>query len=179
MKVFCVCGKARSGKDTTASIIKEIVERKGHKVLVTHYADLVKYVCRTYFDWNGEKDVAGRTLLQYVGTDIVRSKIQDYWVDFIIDILQFFKDKWEYVIIPDLRFQNEISKMREVLTDSEIYCLKVARSGADSSLTEEQRHHKSEVELDSIKYDYLLDNNGSLKELEDKIKAVLSECDAD
>lgn len=179
MRIFCICGKARSGKDTIASIIKKNLQKKGHSVLIAHYADLVKYICKAFFDWNGEKDVNGRTLLQYVGTDIVRSQNQDYWVNFIVDILKFFKNKWEYIIIPDLRFKNELTTMREALKDSDVYCLKIVRDEFDNSLTEEQKKHPSEVELDTIIYDYLIKNNSTLEELEDTVNAVLAECNAD
>ena len=73
MKVVCISGKAQHGKDTTAGMMKTVLESMGHTVLIAHYGDLVKYVCRTFFGWNGEKDAYGRSLLQKVGTDIVRS----------------------------------------------------------------------------------------------------------
>ncbi len=41
----------------------------GYKVLIAHYADLVKYVAKTFFEWNGEKDEYGRSLLQHIGTE--------------------------------------------------------------------------------------------------------------
>lgn len=43
-----------------------------YRVLVTHFGDLVKYVCEKFFDWDGVKDESGRSLLQYVGTNKVR-----------------------------------------------------------------------------------------------------------
>ena len=78
MKVICISGKAQHGKDTTAGYLKELLEARGNKVLVTQYGDLVKYICATFFAWDGQKDENGRTLLQYVGTNIVREKEPDY-----------------------------------------------------------------------------------------------------
>ena len=72
MKVICISAKAQHGKDTVANFMKECLEAKEKRVLVTHYADLVKYGCKTFFNWDGQKDEKGRALLQYVGTDIVR-----------------------------------------------------------------------------------------------------------
>ena len=63
-RVITISGKARSGKDTTALLLKEALEKKGYRVLITHYADLLKFVCKEYFGWNGEKDEEGRTLIQ-------------------------------------------------------------------------------------------------------------------
>ena len=45
---ICIGGKAQNGKDTTASIMKEELESRGKKVLLTHYADLLKFMCRRY-----------------------------------------------------------------------------------------------------------------------------------
>ena len=83
MKVVCISGKAQHGKDTTAGMMKTALESMGHTVLIAHYGDLVKYVCRTFFGWNGEKDAYGRSLLPKVGTDIVREQRPNYWVDFV------------------------------------------------------------------------------------------------
>ena len=66
MKVICISGKARHGKDTLAGILKTHLEDQGNKVLIAHFGDLVKYICEKFFDWNGQKDEEGRTLLQYV-----------------------------------------------------------------------------------------------------------------
>lgn len=83
MKILLISGKAQHGKDTTAGMLKEQLESDGYRVLIAHYADLLKFICRQYFDWNGEKDEAGRHTLQYVGTDIIRKEHPDYWVDFL------------------------------------------------------------------------------------------------
>lgn len=55
MKVLCISGKAQSGKDTVASILNEQLLALGRKALVVHYADLLKYICRQYFGWDGKK----------------------------------------------------------------------------------------------------------------------------
>lgn len=108
MQVIAISGKAQHGKDTSAKILKNMLEADGYRVLITHYADLLKYMCRTFFGWNGEKDDAGRHILQYVGTDIIRQKRPDFWVDFVTDVLALFPDDWDFVLIPDCRFPNEI-----------------------------------------------------------------------
>ena len=44
MKVVCISGKAGHGKDTVAKIMNERLLNDGHRVLITHYGDLVKYI---------------------------------------------------------------------------------------------------------------------------------------
>lgn len=109
MKVIVISGKAQHGKDTTAGFMKSALESDGYSVLIAHYGDLVKYICKTFFGWDGQKDEYGRSLLQRIGTDVIRAQDQDYWVRFIGTILWFFKDEWDYVLIPDCRFPNEVN----------------------------------------------------------------------
>lgn len=156
-KVICVSGKAQHGKDTYARILREALEKRGKKVLVAHYADLVKYVCTTFFNWDGNKDESGRTLLQKVGTDVVRAQQPDYWVNFIRDMLLFFDGTWDFVIIPDTRFPNEIAVMSSTFPT---YHCRVVRYGFESNLTDEQKNHPSETSLDNYPYDILIPNEG-------------------
>jgi len=162
-KVICISGKAQHGKDTTAGYLKEYLEEKGKRVLIAHYGDLVKYICTTFFDWDGQKDERGRSLLQEVGTDAVRTKTPDFWVKFIKDVLDHFPDKWDYVIIPDCRFPNEVEYLKE--HGYSVKHVRVIRSNFISPLTIEQQKHVSEVALDDVIPDVILFNTFGLEEL--------------
>lgn len=141
--------------------------------MVAHYGDLVKYICQTYFNWNGEKDEYGRSLLQHVGTDVVRHMEPDYWVEFIVRILRFFPDEWDYVVIPDARFPNEIRVLEE--NGLQVTHLRVRRDSIPNNLTEEQRNHPSETSLDHTTPDAWIDNEGSLRHLEEVVKQYLED----
>lgn len=155
MKVITISGKAQAGKDTTAKVIKDKLNSEGYSVLITHYADLLKYQAKTLFDWNGKKDDVGRSLLQHLGTDIVRKKNPDYWVNYVSDMLWMYGDHWDYVLIPDARFPNEINQMKEQF---DCITIKVI-SDYDNGLTEEQKNHPSETALDDFSFDYTIVNN--------------------
>lgn len=163
MKVIAISGRAQSGKDTSANMLREQLEAHGERVLIAHYADLLKYICRTFFGWDGKKDERGRRILQYVGTDVIRRKIPDYWVDFIISILELFGDNWDYVLIPDSRFPNEIETLKEHGFDVEH--IRVVRPNFKSPLTAEQQKHPSETALDNVTPDYYFNNDGTLEDL--------------
>ena len=159
MIVVTLSGKAESGKDTTADTLKYRLEDMGYSVLICHYADLLKFICTQYFDWDGKKNPEGRSLLQKVGTDAIRTKEPEYWVNFIKDMLRFFPNEWDFVLIPDCRFPNEIDSMKK---DFETVSVHVTRPNYENHLTEEQRKHPSETALDEFKFDYELINPGSL-----------------
>lgn len=166
MTHFILCsGLARHGKDLSAEILKEKLEAKGEKVLVTHYAGLLKFICKNFLGWNGEKDEAGRTLLQWFGTDIVRAKNPNYWVDFIGNLVKMLpEDTYSYIIIPDVRFQNEINRIREMgFSASHV---RIFRPNFNNNLTEEQKNHPSETALTDFPVDFFIENTtiSALKE---------------
>ena len=166
MKVICISAKAQHGKDTSAIILKEIYEAKGNKVLITHFADLVKFICKQYFNWDGNKDEKGRTLLQYIGTDVVGAKNPAYWAEFIVSILKMFEYEWDYVIIPDCRYPIEVATMERAFDTS---LLRIERPNFDNGLTRAQKNHPSEVAMDHYHFDTVINNNGSLDELKTEL----------
>jgi len=168
MKVICISGKAQHGKDTSAGFLKEALEADGYSVLIAHYGDLVKYICKSFFNWNGEKDEYGRSLLQRVGTDIIRNQRPDYWVSFIADILMFFNGEWDYVLIPDSRFPNEVDYLKDKGFD--VTHIRVRRENFVSPLTEEQQRHPSETALDNVQADHYITNNGTLSDLRNALE---------
>ena len=173
MKIICISGKAQAGKDLTATLLKEQLEDAGNSVLIAHYADLVKYIAKTFFDWNGEKDEYGRSLTQKIGTDVVRVKNPDYWVNFIISILDLFGDNWDFVLIPDCRFKNECEALIKHGFDTKT--IRVERPNYISPLTEEQQKHPSETAMDRYDFDYTITNDGSLNDLRKKVNRLLEE----
>lgn len=172
MKVICISAKARHGKDASAEILKNIYESQGKRVLITHYADLLKYICKTFFNWDGTKDEFGRTLLQKVGTNVIGAKQRDFWVNFIVDILNFFEGEWDIVLIPDCRFPVEIENMK---ANFDTTILRIERPNFDNGLTAEQKQHASETSLDDYKFDAVIYNNGTIEELADKLYNFVGE----
>ena len=170
MKVILISGKDRHGKNTLAGMFKYYLEDEGYRVLIAHYGDLVKYVCEKFFDWDGNKDEAGRTLLQYVGTDIVRKQNEDFWANFIKDILTMFSHEWDYVLIPDTRFVNEVECFNGNFDSS---LVRIYRLNYDSGLTPQQLSHPSETALDDYKYDCYVVNDGGLQDLRNKVPEIL------
>lgn len=173
MKVILISGKAQNGKDTVAGTLQKQLLADNNRVLVTHYADLLKYICRNYFGWDGNKDEQGRQMLQYVGTDVIRKQNPTLWVDFVAMILKYFHENWDYVIIPDCRFPNEVTTMIENGFDT--VHLRVVRNNFESPLTLEQQKHPSETALDNVVPDYYINNSGTLADLEQTITKWIKE----
>ena len=80
-----------------------------------------------------------------------------------------FEEEYNYVLIADCRFPNEIHRWRE--EGYPIISVHVERLGFDNGLTEEQKNHASETALDDYMFDvYLKATN--LTELREEAKKV-------
>jgi len=174
-----ISGKSGSGKDMVAHFMKEELAKHGQKALVIHYADAVKWFCRDFLDWDGKKDEVGRTLLQTVGTDIVRARHPNFWTGIVVGLIQAFEpyNDFDVAIIPDARFPNEVDISLENLQNS--VSVRIERKNADGSdwinptLTEEQRNHPSETSLDNYAFDYIIHNDEGLDLLKESAKTIL------
>lgn len=168
MLVITLSGKAESGKDYSAKFIKEFWEQKGRKVLIIHYADYLKYVCKQYFGWNGEKDIEGRALLQHVGTDVAREKLPNIWVDVVVNFIKAFGEEYDFVLIPDCRFPNEIECIKESFPNNSV-SVNVIRLNHTNILTEEQKNHPSETALDNYTFDCVITSENGIDHLKREI----------
>lgn len=171
MRIILIGGKARAGKDTTADyIIKKIGNDKVCRIQVGQY---IKYYAEKYFGWDGKEETKPRALLQELGTEVIRNKIDpDFHIDRLIQdfkVLSYFYDTF---IVSDVRFPVEIEKVKSTFDD--VVSIKVLRD--TEILTSKQKSHSTETALDNYNnFDYIIDNNGTLEELEGKVNNLLKE----
>ena len=165
MKVIAISGKAESGKDTIAKEIKYLLEEQNYKVMIIHFADVLKFVCRQYFDWDGQKDDYGRSLLQQVGTEMREKNNPNMWVNITKELIRGIGVEFDYVLVPDTRFKEEINMLNEYF---DCISVRVLRQDIDvygvtrvhvNHLTDEQRAHKSECDLDNYEFDFFITND--------------------
>lgn len=155
--VITVSAKAQHGKDSFANAFEKIAKEQGYRVLIIHYGDILKYVCKQYFGWNGVKDKAGRDMLQHVGTELVRFNNSDAWANCVVELVKGLQTEYDFVLVPDTRFPNEIECWEN--TDFFIFTVKILRKNEDGTdfdngLTSEQKQHLSEVSLDDYHFNY-------------------------
>lgn len=174
MQVITISGSARSGKTTMGLELKRRLEEKGYKVMVAQYGDFLKMVLKNYYGWNGEKDRAGRELLQQIGTGLFRVNSPDIWVNMMIELIRGWGEEVDILIIPDTRFRNEIVKLRNCKYVDNVITVKIVRSNFDDGLTNEQRQHPSERALDSFSFDLIVENDKGLQEYLDKAEELIS-----
>ena len=130
--VIGIGGKKTAGKDYTANIIKEFFESKDEKVQLIAFADTLRDVTKTLgidvdgIYASGQKDslilpgwnITLRELLQYLGTDCLRSKNENVWVDSAHSKID---PDANVVIFTDVRFENEIKYVESFDRGSSVY----------------------------------------------------------
>lgn len=104
-----------------------------------------------------------RQLLQYLGTDVFRKLDESIW----IDSLMIYKDSlspFTILIVPDVRFPNEAEAILSECDENII--IKVTRNTGNND------SHISEQSVDEVKPTYELENNGSFKDLFNKVGLI-------
>ena len=169
MKIIALSGKAESGKNFYANLLKNYIEDSfNEKVCLIAFADVLKHTARTYFGWNGEKDDAGRSLLQKVGTELREKNNPDIWTNITCDLIKFMSSEYKWFIVTDVRFERELLAL--MMRFPQVYPVRIERFSVDvdpidgkillyekaihpykNHLTDEQRQHSSETELDNYK----------------------------
>lgn len=179
MKTILISGKSASGKDQFAKYLYNYLDNKDYRVLIIHFADAVKFFAKEYYNWNGEKDEAGRTLLQHLGTDTVRKAYPTFWGEIVAKFISATHESWDFVLIPDWRFINEGNIVKKF--NKNAYTVRINRLNADGTyklnpaFTQAQNEHISETELDDYVFDYMIDNSGTLDDLANYAKDVAKE----
>jgi len=106
-----------------------------------------------------------REILQFVGTDICRRLIDTYHVDVLFQRITNSPENW---VITDARFENERRRLKE---EFEAILVRIVRPGKESLDA-----HPSENSLgEESEYDYVVENNGTLEELNDKARMFYEE----
>lgn len=171
-KIFVVGGKARHGKDTFSSFLKEEYEKSGKKVLITYLGKYIKYYAREITGWDLSEENKPRELLQQLGTELIREKLGKYdlYVKRMIDDLEIFSYFYDIIIVSDARLKYEFNSLREVYPD--IISVMIYRPDFDNGLTPEQKLHATEIDLDDFEdYNYKVINT-TFDSLKDQVKNI-------
>jgi hypothetical protein len=150
--------KMRSGKDTCVDYL--ISKYGGHKITFAKPLYDALYKVQDIFNLPQEKD---RKFLLMIG-DWAREKDDDIFVNLALSHSNSFKGN---KFCNDLRFLIEYKALKK---DGWI-CIKINRN------TEYQSEHRSETELEILKdeeWDHIIDNNGTLQDLYNKLDRIVS-----
>ena len=183
--IIAISGKKRSGKDTIAEFLV-----KKYNFTRYAFADPIKSGCKELMGftdeqlWGDKKEVTDkhwgvtpRKVLQVLGTEVFQQvmprfipelrKIGNYfWPHrFLLWYKQNKDGLGQRVVIPDLRFPQELSFLRKLGTEVPIFVIKILRD------TGKKRDvHASELGVDQINnVDAMIENNSTISSLYKKV----------
>jgi hypothetical protein len=193
--IIGLSGKAGAGKDSVGNVLEKTYGFKR-----TALADPLKKACKEFYDftylqlWGPSEErnkpdlryprpdgtfLTPREALQLLGTDFGRRCYPDTWIEMGIRKAQELLNPSftgtfvpKGVAITDVRFPNEIHGLKS----RGAKLVRIVRPG-ETSLTGAAATHVSELALDDVPlsaYDYVLDNNGPLAELDVKVALMMN-----
>lgn len=169
-KIFIISGKARSGKNEIAKIIEKRYSNK--KCITISFGYYIKDYVKRISNWDGSENTKPRELLQQLGIELIRNKINKrLFIDRILQDIEIFSYFYDIIIISDVRLLDEITILKENYPN--LVSIRVIRNNYENNLTKEQKKHLTETDLDNFtNFDYIVENN---EKLEDEIIKILSE----
>jgi len=117
-----------------------------------------------------------RDFLQKLGTEAMRDNLhENVWVNSLFADYKWYVKNWDELgteidgaypnwIITDMRFPNEMDAVK----DKGGVTIRVVRPGTATGT------HPSETSLDSSEFDYEINNNGSIEDLIEKVREILT-----
>jgi dephospho-CoA kinase len=167
--IYLIGGKSGSGKTTLGHYIKEELWKNGKQVASMMYARYIKDYAEDYFGWDGKEETKPRELLQKLGTEILKEDLHKprFLISRLcedVEILSYFFDA---IIVDDIR-EKEAIEIPKMLFQK-VVSIKIIRKECEFNLTEEEKHHPTEIDLDNYtNFDIIVENNGTLENLNEK-----------
>lgn len=186
-RVYAIVGRKRCGKDTAADYICEKLNCKKH-ALATPLKELVcslfqidmeqldeykneawtlkaqKTNKEDYSVWENTLNVSFRSILQICGD----SQKAFFGIDCYMRKLHEKLIHEDTVVVPDVRLVEE---QKWLMNNTNVTFIKIVRNvKLDNDST-----HRTEIEVDKLGYDVLIDNNGTIEELYRQLDNVIKD----
>ena len=96
MRIFLIAGKAGSGKNVVAKLIKEYYIYKVEECAITSYSKYIKNFALELTDWDGTDANKPRDFMQHLG-DVMRELDEDFLVSNMIKDITIYQKYVELV----------------------------------------------------------------------------------
>ena len=173
MKIFIIGGKARSGKNTFGEYLKDHLKDYGYNPCVMHITEPLYGYARNYFSWDEREISKPREFLQKLGIEVIQQKMgkKDFLLNRLYEDIEVLENFFDVAIITDARLIHEFESIKEKYPDS--VSIKLERENYVSDLSEDEKKHITETELDNYNhFDYVVVNK-SLKDLNESALEIV------
>ena len=170
MKIYLVCGKAHSGKNTASSMMKEYLINKNIRVCEIQITRTIKGYARDYFGWDGNEESKPRKLLQDLGNTI-RLKDKYFHINRLCEDINILKEYFDVFIVNDIRLPLEIEELKHRFSD--VTSIGIEMENYICPLSDDEANDITEHALENYnEYDYKIINR-SINELKQDVINIL------
>ena len=166
-KIFILSGKAKSGKNYVADIISDYYKNS----IQISYAYYLKQYVKKISNWNGLEETKPRDLLQSLGIDLIKKIDKELLIRRVMEDIKVYSYFYDVIIVTDARLKEEIIIPKKLFN-----CITIRINGKDNDLTDKQKNHITETDLDNYNFDYVIDNKDTNKTKKEVLK-ILGEID--
>jgi len=172
MRFFLIAGKARSGKNEIAKMIKQYYDTKKEKTVITEYSKYLKLYAKELLDWNGEDQKKPRKFLQDMGVFIRKNlNMPTFLIERMKEDIKIYQQFFQNCIICDVRYPKEIEEIKKTYKNT--YTIFVINEHGNYDLTKKEESHETEHALDDYNdFDYIIVNDEK-HAVEKKIEEIL------
>ena len=160
--VVIINGRGGVGKDTICNIVEN-----SYNTMNISAIDPVKDIAR-YCGWNGSKDFKSRWFLSELKGLLI--EFNDLPFNHLMAEYNKFIGSSNDILFVHIREANEIEKFKKSVKDCAVVTLLVKSNTIN---TNNGYGNKSDDNTELYSYDYILENNGSLSDLEGSVENLL------
>ena len=159
MKLFIIGGKADTGKNVLAQMIKEYYEKREEKTIITEYSKYIKMYAMEILGTT-KKD---RKFLQDLGENIRKNIDHNFFIKRAQDDIGVYQAYFDNIVICDARLIPEITLMKTKYKN----CYTIHLLGKESNnLSNDEKKHITELEFDNFEdFDYIISNDNLKEEI--------------
>jgi hypothetical protein len=172
-KIIGISGKLGSGKDTVGLMINSIMPQYKLFSFADNVKKITSIITSTPIELqysragkktviNSSKNLTISNYQQLIGEGLRNIIDENIWIDSVLS------NPEPYKIITDVRYKNEAYKIIE----NNGIIIRIEKDFIDIE-DGRDKNHISECDLDDFKFEYILNNNSSMEELENNLKIIL------
>ena len=124
-----------------------------------HITEPLYCYAKNYFEWDGNENNKPREFFQKMGIEIINEKLgkKDFLLNRLYEDIEILENFFDTFIITDARLINEFESIKEKYKD--VITIKLERKNYNDYLSEEEKKHITEKEVNNYKdYDYIIEN---------------------
>ena len=176
MEVILISGKSNAGKGEVAIKLENLFKSQNKHVIRCSLSTYIRQIAKKDFYWNGIDTLESRKFMAEV-----------YRVGTVFYPHHMARRVWERDIEP---FVNKDTIARESFREKVNYdyfdfllqfkhidkltTIRVERPNFNAIQNEEMENHVSESDLDNFEFDYVIENSGTVEELDEKLKELFN-----